>query len=178
MPRRCTVCVHEKRKAIDRAIVGGGTNRAIASQFAISKDAVDRHAKSHISKAIAKAQEVREVAHGGGLIAEITSIRDKAAELGAQAEEKGDIRTALTSVRELVRCTELIARLGLEARAGNATDISRHPIFIELQADLLAATRPCERCSAAIARKMRQRLGMPIDVDVEPDAHDGRGIAP
>jgi hypothetical protein len=107
------------------------------------------------------------------------AIRDRAAELGAQAEEQGDIRTALVSVRELVRCTELVARLGLEAQKGNAQDVARNPIYIELQADLLAATRDCERCSRSIANKMRQRLGLPQTIDVAPDASvHGRSGAP
>jgi hypothetical protein len=174
MPRRCTVCVHEKRKAIDRAIVGGSSNRDVARRFAVSKDAVDRHAKAHISKAIEKAEAVREVAHGAGLLGDITAIRDKAAKLGEQAEEQGDLRTALTSVRELVRCTELLFRLGLEARSSAASDISRNPVYLELQADLLAATRPCALCSRAIVAKMRQRLGLPLTIDVDDASDDGR----
>jgi len=41
--QKCSVCQHDEREAIDLALKGGATIRAVAGQFGLSKTAVDRH---------------------------------------------------------------------------------------------------------------------------------------
>jgi len=43
MPRRCTICVHERRHEIDRALVGTDSYRIIAQRFSVSRDAIACH---------------------------------------------------------------------------------------------------------------------------------------
>ncbi len=50
MPRVCTVCVHEERAAIDRALVGGTACREVAALYRVSADSVERHAAKHLPK--------------------------------------------------------------------------------------------------------------------------------
>ncbi len=54
MPRACTVCAHESRERIDKAIVSGKSNRTIASQFRLTRAAVQRH-KKHVATALVSA---------------------------------------------------------------------------------------------------------------------------
>ncbi len=55
MSRSCTVCSHADRKAIDRAILAGDSNRTLANRYAIGLSAITRHAMNHVRSA-AKAQ--------------------------------------------------------------------------------------------------------------------------
>ena len=58
MSRSCTVCGHTDRKAIDRAILAGDSNRTVANRFAIGMSSITRHALNHVrpaAKAKAKA---------------------------------------------------------------------------------------------------------------------------
>jgi len=48
MPRTCTVCAHPQRTGIDRALVGGASNRSIALHFGVSHMAVQRH-RAHLA---------------------------------------------------------------------------------------------------------------------------------
>ncbi len=49
MPRRCTVCVHPKRKEIDRAFIAGRTYRTITDRFGVTRQATIRHV-THVAR--------------------------------------------------------------------------------------------------------------------------------
>jgi hypothetical protein len=164
--RPCSVCQHPARDAIDRAIVAGAPFRRIARQHGLSPDAVERHSAAHVAKALSKARDAAAVVHGDSLLAEIVAIRDRAAELGQQAEEKGDLRTALFAVRELRGATELLARLTLEARSdGGAHAIAQSPVWRDLVADIVSALAPFPEARTAFTAVVRRRLGREHDVE-------------
>jgi hypothetical protein len=52
MPRRCTICDHPTRDAIDRALVAGQALRDIAGQYHLSKSALARHKERHAHPAL------------------------------------------------------------------------------------------------------------------------------
>jgi hypothetical protein len=44
---RCTVCAHADREGIERALAEGGTLRAVADRFDVSRSALERHEARH-----------------------------------------------------------------------------------------------------------------------------------
>lgn len=110
MPKKCSICVHKKRKDIESAILEGKPLRLVASRFSVSEDALSRHKLKHILAALAKAQEVREVAMGGALVEQLRSLQEKALELLYRAEAAGDYRTALAGVREARGSLEVLVQ--------------------------------------------------------------------
>jgi hypothetical protein len=46
---RCTICNHAGLPQIDLAIATGRSKRAIAERFGVSRDAVWRHARAHLT---------------------------------------------------------------------------------------------------------------------------------
>jgi hypothetical protein len=52
MPRRCTICDHPSREAIDQALVAGQALRDIAGHYHLSKSALARHKESHAPPAL------------------------------------------------------------------------------------------------------------------------------
>lgn len=58
MSVQCSICLHPQRKEINKALVAGGTCRALASRFGVSKSALDRHGM-HIAKELAAAKRKR-----------------------------------------------------------------------------------------------------------------------
>ena len=65
MPRKCSVCIHEKVNDIDKAIASGESYSGISRRYGVSNDAVERHVKSgHIAKKIKKAKETKEIKSG------------------------------------------------------------------------------------------------------------------
>ncbi len=49
MGRLCTICAHPERLAIDKALEPGRAFRDIAARFGVSKAALHRHWRAHVS---------------------------------------------------------------------------------------------------------------------------------
>ena len=62
MARKCTVCIHEERIEIEKAMIRSVPYQDIASRFGISAAAAWRHAKSHLAETLAKTTAAREAA--------------------------------------------------------------------------------------------------------------------
>ena len=126
--RTCTVCTHPARSEIDRALISQSSYRSVAKRFGVSQPATFRH-RQHMPATLVKAQEAQEIAQADSLVDELRGLATKARTLTAQAEESGDIRTALMGLREIGRILELRARVAGEiAGAQVSINISAFPI--------------------------------------------------
>lgn len=143
MGRRCSVCAHPDREALDRAIVAGEPRRAVAARSSLSPDAVERHAQHHLPAAIVKAAEAVEMAHGEQLFDQVRAQQTRAEALYSEAlailrraKRRKDgglaleaVRTATATLREARRQIELLAHLveSKEAREleGKILDLER-----------------------------------------------------
>jgi hypothetical protein len=71
---------------------------------------VSRH-REHIPEALAKAERAEEAAKADTLLGRVAELVDDAKRLQSKAEKAGDLRTAVSCVRELTRLVELMAKL-------------------------------------------------------------------
>ncbi|MGH7530535.1 MAG: hypothetical protein ACREMN_09160 [Gemmatimonadales bacterium] len=108
MPRVCTICRHADRAAIDEALLAGEPLRDIARRVAVSKDALARHKADHLPAHLVKAQEAREVASAGDLLAQMQALQAKTL---AILEAAKDPRTALAAVQQARGNLELLAEM-------------------------------------------------------------------
>jgi hypothetical protein len=122
VPRKCSLCIDDRRQEIEQALLCGDSYRTVAQRFTVSRDAVGRHRK-HLPAALAKAQDLKEVARGDSLLAQLRDLNLQAQHLKVKAERAGDYRTALAAVRELTRLVELAARLSGELNERPETKI-------------------------------------------------------
>ena len=111
MPRRCTICIHDERDAINKALITSETFRTIAHLFACSEDALKRHKRDHLPVALANAREVQETVVADGLLDQVRSLQTRALSILGKAEAAGDLRTALVAIRETRGAVELLAKL-------------------------------------------------------------------
>jgi hypothetical protein len=72
---------------------------------------VYRHQQGHLPATILKAREAREIAHADGLLAQFQSLQQKALEILVRAEGTGDLRSALTALREVRGTVKLAVKL-------------------------------------------------------------------
>jgi len=119
------VCAHPQRQALDAAVVAGEGFRGIARRFAVSPDAVERHAARHLPAALARSQAAREDARSETLAAILREHRDRtevlygealAVLIRAKRTRDGElaldaIRTASTALREVRGMLELAAKV-------------------------------------------------------------------
>ncbi len=111
MSRTCTVCSHPKVSEINEALLGSEAYRIIANRFGASASAMYRHQQEHLPQALVKARDAQEVLSADNLLARVGELESDARRIAAAAEASGDLRVALAGIRELVRITELLAKL-------------------------------------------------------------------
>jgi hypothetical protein len=144
MPRTCTVCrlPAVKRQEAEEALISGGTFRDLAGRFSVSRMALHRHKKSHLSAKLRKAERIRELAstrklgrfqkvqesrelEGAVSLADrLQGLEHEARRLKEKAETGGDLKTALQAVRELTRLCELAGRISGELQQQAAVQIN------------------------------------------------------
>ena len=140
MARTCTICRHTQRNEIDRALVAGEPYRSVAQRFEASAPAVYRHQRGHLVKAMVKAHDAREVAHGDSLVAQLQDLQQRALGILTEAERSGDHRTALAAIRESRGCLELGSKL-----TGKLVEqhehVTNHNITVQVLASLAEEIR-------------------------------------
>ena len=111
MPRTCTVCGHAERAAIDTTLAAGTAYRDIARRFALSKDAIARHATDHIAVAIAASETAKREGAALDVVEQLRAINGAALAILRDAQAKRDPDTALKAIDRIQRQIELQAKL-------------------------------------------------------------------
>ena len=114
MPRTCTICTDERVTEIDKQLVSGGSLRNISQHFRVGVTSLHRHRHGHLPVALADAQRAEQVLRADHLLVRLEDLTGEARRLKEKAERKGDLRTSLAAVRELVRIVELMAKVSGE----------------------------------------------------------------
>lgn len=111
MARTCTICAHKKREQIDQALVAGDSIRTISHNFKVSEDALKRHKKSHISKALIQSKQAETITKADDLFSEINKYKDRLDETIRQAEDTGDFKACMTGFKAILGYLEFLSKL-------------------------------------------------------------------
>jgi hypothetical protein len=154
MSRACTVCGHESRTQIDRALTEGTPNRRIATQYSLSEASVRRHHDSHLPTTLSKAHEAEEVSRADDLLRQVKALQGKTLSLLLKAEEAGELRTALAGIREARGNLELLAKLAGELDARPVVNV----VLIDAQVRdaIVRALAPYGEARLAVARALER----------------------
>src|SRR5215217_2231398 len=152
MPRSCTVCEHPEREAIDEALVGGASNRSVASLYDVSEAAARRHKSNHLPGKLVMAQAAEEVAQADDLLAQVRGLQAKALGILSKAEEAGELRTALSAIREARGNLELLAKLLGELDERPQVNLLVSPEWLELRAVIVGALEPYSDARGAVLK--------------------------
>lgn len=109
MSMTCRTCRHPKREEIDRALAEGESSRRIAALYGLAETSVRRHGKLHMRPALARQAQKLDV-HEKSILSGVLSLHARTLALLAQAEEAGDLRSAIAAVREARGNLELTGR--------------------------------------------------------------------
>jgi hypothetical protein len=139
MPRKCTICHHEKRDEIDAALVERQPFRHIAAHYSVSTSALVRHSDDHLPASLVKAKEAAAIAHADTILSQVQDLRDRALIILNKAEEAEDYRGALSAIREARGCLELLGKLAGELQDGPSINILVSPAWINLQSVIINA---------------------------------------
>ncbi len=156
MPRKCTICGHKKRSAVDKALVARQPFRTIADQFGVSKTALLRHYDDHLPSSLVKAQQATEAAQADALLAQVVDLRDKALGVLEQAEASEDLRTAVSAIREARGCVELLGKLAGQLKDSPTINVILMPEWRELQTAILKALAPHRDARLAVTTALAE----------------------
>ena len=154
MARRCTICCHARREDIDVALVNGEPYRDIAGRFNISRSAVERHRRGHLPATLTNAAEAEDVARADDLLAHLSALQKRALTILEEAENGGDLRTALLAIREARSCIDLFAKLIGELKSGTEINVVTNPVWITIRRDILRSLGPFPEAKEAISRAL------------------------
>jgi hypothetical protein len=115
--KTCTVCSHQDRAAIDRALVDGASLRTIAGQYGTNKSALDRHRK-HLAPALTLAKQATVVTEATSLLSRVERIMSRCELIAEAATRERDWLPAIAASRELRSCLELLGKLSGEIQSG------------------------------------------------------------
>jgi len=138
MPQPCSICIHPEREQIDRDLLAGVPLRNIAERCSVSVTALHRHKTGgHIAQVLTQAREVEEVVRADTLLDQVHDLLEKARSLTDQAEDAGDLRTALQGIREVRGVLELLAKVTGELQTGNQVNIFTSPAWLKVRTEII-----------------------------------------
>jgi hypothetical protein len=150
VPRSCTVCTHESLEEIDKALVAGTPNRVIACQYNLSREAVRRHKDGHLPAKLVMAHAAEEVADADALLSQIKTFQDRTVAILDRAEEAGELRTALSAIREARGNLELLAKLVGLLDERPVVNLNMTPEWLQLQAVIVGALEPFPQARGSV----------------------------
>lgn len=151
MPRRCTVCTHPEKEAINVALVTGEPFRHIAARYGTSTGALQRHKADHLPATLAQAQDAQEVAQADNLLAQMRDLQRRTlAILSKAAGSRRDLRTALAAIGEARRNLELLGKLAGELQQEGTVSLVLSAEWIELRTIMLRALAPFPAARVAL----------------------------
>ena len=171
MARPCSICQHTNREEIDHLIIDGVPYREIAARYGTSQTTVGRHKEAHLGARVAEVrakeyshivslaerQQQKEMAvadrldaHADTILAKIIELYDKAKELLSAAESAGDLKTAISGVKEARGCLETLAKLEGQLNEGTTINILVQPQFVQVRDCVFGALDKFPEAKAAV----------------------------
>jgi hypothetical protein len=110
--KKCSICIHQQKHKIDMALLLSHMSlRDIGGQFHVSKSALGRHQAYHIPSDLVKSKKANEVVRADSLIDQLFNLKRNAQRVTLTAESDGDLKTALSGIREQSRIIEILAKM-------------------------------------------------------------------
>jgi hypothetical protein len=169
---RCIVCGHNDRALIEAGRISGISIDVLAAKFKVSRDAIWRHCKAHISDdaradylAAIPMEELAEkaAAEGVSVLEYFRIIRSTLMsqfQLAASLNDRNGVAILAGRLTETLRAIgsisgELNSLAVNNLTINNTTTILNSPVFANLQANLLTALAPYPEARAAVVMALR-----------------------
>jgi hypothetical protein len=157
MPRSCKVCTHPERAEIDEGLVAGVSAAEIAGRYrTIGERAIRRHRSNHLPEKLAKAREAEEVAQADDLLEQVRDLRVRALDILDKAEEAGELRIALSAIREARGNLELLAKLLGELDERPVTNVLVSAEWVTMRTAMMETLDRYPEARVAVAERLAE----------------------
>jgi hypothetical protein len=156
MGRSCTICAREDRDELERRLVAGEPVRQISRQAAVSRDALARHAASHLPATIGRLRDAGETLEGARVLNRLEALFAESRAVLATTRREGRHTISLGAIRELRATAELIARITgeLDERPAVAVSLVTSSEWIEVRSAIRRALEPYPDASRAVVEAL------------------------
>ncbi len=156
MGRACTCCAHPERDEIDACVTRGESTYHIADRFGLSASAVQRHARNHLSAALAAMRTAEQEDRRATLLDRIETLIERAETLYDAASGEGKAAQALNVLRELRGLLELLGKAtGELATTPTVTvNLQTAPEWLAMRAVILSALIAYPEARNAVAGRL------------------------
>jgi hypothetical protein len=166
----CKVCIHPQRHLIELGLIHKVPVRVLARKFELTKDAVFRHRRLHLTPqmiaAIATAAHPTEVdldqlqrTESEGLLGSLVGQRARLQLLSEMALEAGEITSATSVERAITSSLELTSKLLgmiIHRHDVRSTSILISADYLELRARIVQALKPYPEAAKAVGRALAE----------------------
>ncbi len=153
MPRTCTVCSHDQRRAIERAFIAGKAYRNISQRYGVTPWAIIRHV-THVARRLWRGQRLAEHAKGQDLADITAEALVEARGLLASAKRGKDHKAWAAAVTAMQRHVELLGKLEGRIRDTQMVMVLDSPAFRVVADRLFVALEAEPRARNLVAREL------------------------
>lgn len=153
MPRRCSICAHDKRADVEALLLEGVPLRNISERFSVSPAALSRHNAEHIPAQLSRAHDAGEVAAADSLLDQVRGLQHRTLAILEAAQSSRENRTALSAIGEARRNLELLAKLTQQLGDGSTT-VNNYFIGDRVQTLIVEALEPYPDASLAVSEAL------------------------
>jgi hypothetical protein len=119
---------------------------------------LDYYSKNKLPVLVSKSPEFKaevEEFRGNNTLEEVRSLKEKALEILAQAQQAGDLKTALMGIREARSCLELWMRAEGQLNDAPQITIINNPEWVEIRTLIISALDPFPDAKQAVCEVLR-----------------------
>ena len=157
MSRKCSICIHKKRKKIDELILKGDSFRTLSSRFKCSESAIKRHTRNgHVSQKLIKAEGAKDLSDAEDIMKKVQTLEEKANKILDRADSKESDTVALNAIREIREVLKLYAQLAgqLQGKSIQQVNIFMNPQYILLKQILIEELKDCPEQRKKISKRL------------------------
>jgi hypothetical protein len=159
MPRTCTVCSHQERIEIDRALLAGeSSNRRIAAQYGVGERAIRDHKTNHLAERMQRAavrNAEADVRTAIDVTGQLRAINGAALAVLKGARDTKDGELALKAIDRIQRQLELQAKLIGDLSDGATVNVTVSAEWLELRGAIITALQPFPQARQAVAERLQ-----------------------
>jgi hypothetical protein len=165
----CSICTHEKhRVSIELGVTHGVSAAVLAQRFSVSKFAILRHAKAHLSPAQRAAYlsaarptpidlDALRTSESEGLLHQLVAQRARLQQHAELAGQLGDVRGAISAegaiTGNLALVGKLLGQLSTTHHVKHSS-VLLTPDYLKLRSTLVQALKPFPQAAQAVARAL------------------------
>jgi hypothetical protein len=151
MSRICTVCGHDERDAIERAMLAMQPYRRIAQRYGVSERALYRHHDDHLSAALIQSHRIGEVTRADDLIDRLIAMARETQAILDRAKAAEDDELALKAIARAEKQIELQAKLIGQIKEGATVNITFSVEWLSIRTLIIGALDQYPEARLAVA---------------------------